>query len=84
MSPFLPADQPGPGGLKGRGTLGEPGRCKLLGSRRLPRPARAIAPREDTTGSNATQERDSKGATRSADIAGKMEISRLQLERVAF
>ena len=26
MGPFLPTDWPGPGGLKGRGTLDEPGR----------------------------------------------------------
>ena len=28
VDPFLPADRPGPGGLKGRGTLDEPGRSR--------------------------------------------------------
>ena len=46
-------------------SLGEPGRRKPRGSLRLPRPARAAAPREDTTGSTATEERGSKDGSRS-------------------
>ena len=33
MGPFPPADRPGPGGLKGRGTLGEPGRSRRYAPR---------------------------------------------------
>ena len=33
MGPFLPVDRPGPGGLKGRGTLDEPGRSRRCAPR---------------------------------------------------
>ena len=52
-----------------------PGRRKPRGSRRLPWPARAAAPREDTTESEATEERGSKDATRRSSSRESVALS---------
>ena len=54
-------------GVTGR-PLGDPRRRKPRGSRRLPWPARAAAPREDTTESEAIEEHGSKDAARRSSL----------------
>ena len=71
VGPFLPADRPGPGGLKGRGTLDEPRRRK---HHRPHRGRSAWFERRDASFVSAGNLRFpacSQNAPRSADIAGR-------------
>ena len=74
VGPFLPTDRPGPGGLKGRGALGEPGRCKHLREQR-DRGAwfeRRLAEPSFVSAGNRRFPACSQNAMRSDDIAGRV------------